>query len=64
MLTSFHSHQKVKNINYNFICDFNYIIDNICNIYVGNYYLVDSGYHNKKGFLSPYKGEKYHLPEF
>jgi hypothetical protein len=50
--------------NYNFICDFNYIIDNICNICVGNYYLVDSGYPNKKSFLSPYKGEKYHLPGF
>ncbi|XP_014660846.2 uncharacterized protein LOC106804388 [Setaria italica] len=30
----------------------------------GKYYLVDSGYPNRKGFLSPYKGEKYHLPEF
>ncbi|CAL4916464.1 unnamed protein product [Urochloa decumbens] len=30
----------------------------------GKYYLVDSGYPNQKGFLSPYKGEKYHLPEF
>ncbi|CAN6273479.1 unnamed protein product [Urochloa humidicola] len=30
----------------------------------GKYYLVDSGYPNRMGFLSPYKGEKYHLPEF
>jgi hypothetical protein len=64
MLTSFLFHQKVKKSNYNFICDFNYIIDYICNIYVGSYYLVDSGYPNKNGFLSPYKGEKYYLPEF
>jgi hypothetical protein len=41
-----------------------YIIDNICYICVGKYYLVDSGYPNKKGFLSPYKREKYHLLEF
>jgi hypothetical protein len=33
-------------------------------IYVGSYYLVDSSYPNKKDFLSPYKGEKYHLLEF
>jgi hypothetical protein len=31
---------------------------------LGKYYLVDSGYPNRKGFLSPYKGETYHLPEF
>jgi hypothetical protein len=31
---------------------------------VEKYYLVDSSYANKKGFLSPHKGEKYHLPEF
>jgi hypothetical protein len=42
-LTSFHFLQKVKNINYNFICDINYIINNIYNIYIGNYYLVDLG---------------------
>ncbi|CAL5370245.1 unnamed protein product [Camellia sinensis] len=28
------------------------------------YYLVDSGYSNKKGFLAPYKGNRYHQPEF
>lgn len=33
-------------------------------IFLGKYYLVDSGYPNKKGFLAPYKGETYHLPEF
>jgi hypothetical protein len=53
-----------KNWYYNIICDFSYIIDYICNICVGNYYLVDSGYPNKKGFYSPYMGEKYHLLEF
>ncbi|CAL5429173.1 unnamed protein product [Camellia sinensis] len=29
-----------------------------------HYYLVDSGYINKKGFLAPYKGNRYHQPEF
>jgi hypothetical protein len=41
-----------------------YIVANICHKYVGKYYLVHSSYANKKGFLSPYKGEKYHLLEF
>lgn len=28
------------------------------------YYLVDSGYTNMPGFLSPYRGERYHLRDF
>ena len=31
---------------------------------VGKYYLVDSGYPNCPGYLAPYKGTKYHLPEY
>ncbi|KAL0283005.1 UNVERIFIED_CONTAM: hypothetical protein Sangu_2917400 [Sesamum angustifolium] len=30
----------------------------------GNYYLVDSGYSNGEGFLSPYGGVRYHLKEW
>ncbi|KAK2634649.1 hypothetical protein Ddye_029441, partial [Dipteronia dyeriana] len=30
----------------------------------GKYYLVDAGYPQMKGFLGPYKGERYHLPHF
>ncbi|XP_004964672.1 uncharacterized protein LOC101786969 [Setaria italica] len=30
----------------------------------GKFYLVDSGYANRPGYLAPYKGTKYHLPEF
>ncbi|KAL0433154.1 UNVERIFIED_CONTAM: hypothetical protein Slati_2649700 [Sesamum latifolium] len=30
----------------------------------GNYYLVDSGYSNGEGFLSPYRGVRYHLKEW
>ncbi|XP_014755538.1 L10-interacting MYB domain-containing protein-like [Brachypodium distachyon] len=30
----------------------------------GKYYLVDSGYPNDTGYLAPYRGQKYHLPEF
>jgi hypothetical protein len=41
-----------------------HILANICHKYVGKYYLTDSSYANKKGFLSSYKGEKYHLSEF
>ncbi|XP_062099925.1 uncharacterized protein LOC133805787 [Humulus lupulus] len=30
----------------------------------GKYYLVDSGYKNMPGFLSPYRGEMYHLGQY
>ena len=33
-------------------------------ISTGKFYLVDSGYPNRMGFIAPYKGTKYHLPEF
>ena len=31
---------------------------------VGKFYLVDSGYPNRPGYLASYKGTKYHLSEF
>jgi hypothetical protein len=34
------------------------------NFFIGKYYLVDSGYPNRTGYLAPYKGSTYHLPEF
>ena len=33
-------------------------------ICVGKYYVVDAGYPNRPGYLAPYKGERYHLPEW
>jgi hypothetical protein len=33
-------------------------------LFLGKYYLVDAGYPNMKGYLSPYKGERYHIPDF
>ncbi|KAL6642885.1 hypothetical protein ACP70R_021066 [Stipagrostis hirtigluma subsp. patula] len=30
----------------------------------GKYYLVDSGYPNRIGYLAPFKGSTYHIPEF
>ncbi|CAA0812986.1 Unknown protein [Striga hermonthica] len=30
----------------------------------GKYYVVDSAYANVPGFLSPYRGDRYHLPEW
>ena len=33
-------------------------------LFAGKYYLVDLGYPMKKGFLAPYKEERYHIPEF
>jgi len=32
--------------------------------FLGKYYLVDAGYPNRLGYLAPYKGERYHVPEF
>ncbi|XP_060972307.1 uncharacterized protein LOC133038235 [Cannabis sativa] len=32
--------------------------------FVGKYYLVDAGYPQITGFLGPYKGQRYHLPQF
>ena len=31
---------------------------------VGKFYLVDSGYPNRPGYLSPYKGERYHQDDW
>lgn len=31
---------------------------------IGKYYVVDAGYPNRPGYLAPYKGERYHLPEW
>ena len=33
-------------------------------INAGKYYLVDSGYPNRTGYLAPYKGERYHGLEY
>ena len=30
----------------------------------GKYYLVDSGYPNKTGYLAPFKEQRYHVPDF
>ncbi|PPD95711.1 hypothetical protein GOBAR_DD07267 [Gossypium barbadense] len=30
----------------------------------GKYHLVDSGYPQMKGYLGPYRGQRYHLPDF
>eukprot|EP00267_Zea_mays_P031056 XP_008662998.2 protein ALP1-like [Zea mays] len=31
---------------------------------LGKYYVVDAGYPNRPGYLSPYKGQRYHVPEW
>ncbi|KAK9272514.1 hypothetical protein L1049_002887 [Liquidambar formosana] len=33
-------------------------------VWARDYYLVDVGYPNMKGYLAPYKAERYHLPDF
>ncbi|KAK4280450.1 hypothetical protein QN277_012075 [Acacia crassicarpa] len=30
----------------------------------GKYYVVDTRYSNTKGYLAPFKGERYHIPDF
>ncbi|XP_043718145.1 putative nuclease HARBI1 [Telopea speciosissima] len=30
----------------------------------GKYYVVDSGYANQTGYLTPFRGERYHLPDY
>ena len=32
--------------------------------FIGKYYLVDSGYANRVGYLAPFKGSTYHILEF
>ena len=36
----------------------------MCVVNLGKYYLVDAGYPNRDGYLAPYKGERYHVPDF
>ena len=36
----------------------------LLSISIGKYYLVDAGYPNRDGYLAPYKGERYHVPDF
>jgi hypothetical protein len=32
--------------------------------HAGKYYLVDSGYPNRTGYLAPFKEQRYHVPDF
>lgn len=54
---SMHDSRVLSNVTEDPQCNFPTATD-------GRYYLVDSGYSNKKGFLAPYKGNRYHQPEF
>jgi hypothetical protein len=33
-------------------------------IYLEKYYTVDAGYPNRFGYLAPYKGHRYHVPDW
>jgi hypothetical protein len=33
-------------------------------IYLEKYYMVDAGYPNRFGYLTPYKGQRYHIPDW
>ncbi|XP_024030039.1 uncharacterized protein LOC112094123 [Morus notabilis] len=45
-------------------CDFNMKFTYAYAGWEGKYYLVDAGYPQLKGFLGPYRGERYHLEQF
>lgn len=32
--------------------------------FVGKYYRVDSGYPQQPGYMAPYRGQQYHIPDF
>jgi hypothetical protein len=32
--------------------------------FAGKYYVVNAGYPNRPSYLAPYKGERYHMPEW
>ena len=66
-LSTFQNHHKV----YNFFILNIYEGYYLCTSYVfffflllGKYYLVDVGYPLRKGYLTPYKGQMCHLPDF
>ena len=62
---SFHIHQMVRRYTWVqlFLVGYVPVAHNLFAA-VGKYYLVDSGYPNRLGYLAPYKGTKYHLQEF
>ena len=33
-------------------------------IFIGKYYIIDAGYGNRRGFIGPYRGTRYHLKEY
>jgi hypothetical protein len=37
---------------------------NFAQLYAGKYYHVDVGYPNRPEYLAPYKGERYHVPDW
>lgn len=74
---TFQCHEEV--LSNNFIYNGNFIFTNIYNLLTQNtifssdgfrylfaeqFYLVDSGYPNIPGFLSPYRGQRYHLRDY
>ncbi|KAL8510233.1 hypothetical protein ACS0TY_017155 [Phlomoides rotata] len=46
------------------ICNINMNFIYVLTWWKGNYYLCDGGYPNGDGFLSPYRGIRYHLKEW
>jgi hypothetical protein len=75
LITSFHTHLKVPIFTLSTIlliltltlASFFKKLDTLAKIlfpWIGNFYLVDSGYPNRPGYLAPYRGQKYHFQEF
>jgi hypothetical protein len=64
MHKSSHILQKVKT--FITFCQVHFIAQILMLFFIcaGKYYVVDAGYPNRPGYLSPYKGKRYHLPEW
>jgi hypothetical protein len=46
------------------ICSKTLIFYHVIRLIVGKYYCVDAGYPNRPGYLAPYKGQRYHVPDW
>ena len=68
MLTNFHIHHQVCYLNCSAMTFYNYTWEYslyaCLSQYVGKYYVVDVGYPNRTGYLSPYRCTRYHVEQW
>jgi hypothetical protein len=44
-------------------CNILFVLIFVCTC-LGKYYMVDAGYLKRLGYLAPYKGQRYHVPDW